>query len=225
MFVLGGVVLHGRAAVLLHVRGGILHADRSLRVPQCPCRRRQIHRAGIDAHRGVRMVARDGVLFHGDQRILIDGILRAVRERDARRAVRACLDQIALIQRCVVIRIHPGDRIHFLHLHPAVQVHEFRLRLRARQCFGLLISQRVVQFLFGDFCPVRYRRVHPCDDDHHHQDDEQCHRLVRHGVPIDFHVAYFRYLLRRRRGRRAARIGRCLCTHSCARCGCSNFAI
>ena len=67
------------------------------------------------------------ILFHGDERVAFHRVCRAVGERDARNTLGPGLNQIAFIQRELIIGVGPLHGVCLFYLHFAVEVDEARL--------------------------------------------------------------------------------------------------
>ena len=122
------IAAHGRAAILAQRSHRIFKGNFGLRSRNFPRAGRQVHLAGTDVHADLRgAILLDDIFFHGDQRIALHRVGGSVGESDARDAFRVGLDQVAFIERELVIGVHPLHRIDFLHLHFAVEIDEARL--------------------------------------------------------------------------------------------------
>src|SRR6266704_4153760 len=98
----------------MQLGGRIFCADRGLGVWGTPVWRCKVDRAVIDLHchaRGPVVLRR--VLLDGDKRVRFHRVGRAVSEGDASVGVGAGLNEIALVERCAIVRFHPFTEFTF----------------------------------------------------------------------------------------------------------------
>src|SRR6266849_2378994 len=219
-FFSSGIVFHAGPAIGPQLKRRVFRAHSCLRVRRRPSRRPHVHRADVDTHGHARgLVVAHRILFHRNQRIGLHGVCRAVSKHDTRRALRAGLDEIALVERSAIVRVCPLHRIDLLYLHPAVEIHEFRLSL------GVAHAPRV-NIPYGFRNAISNGGKHAGNDEIERSEDDHCakkrvnrHRLVGDGVPIHLDTPDFR------RGRGPVGIDGCLCGHEYSRANCAKFTM
>ena len=130
IFIGGRVGADRRTAVFLQGRPGIGEGDFGPRFRRLPRARRQVYSAGTDVYGHVGLVAVNGVLLHGDERVRFDRVGCAVHKRQPGRTVVSGANQIAFVERGAVIGTLPGHRIGAFDFHLTVKVNKTRLILR-----------------------------------------------------------------------------------------------
>ena len=125
------IAAYGRAAILARGGHGIFEGNFRLRSGNVPSPGLQVHLAGTDVHADLRRaILLDDIFLDGHERVALHRVGRTVGERDAGHAFGGRLNQIALVQRDLIVGIHPLHGIDLLDLHLAVEVDETRLPRR-----------------------------------------------------------------------------------------------
>ena len=187
------IAAHSSAAVRAQRSDGVFKGNFRLGAWDFPCAGSEIHLARANVYADLRsVILLDDVFLHGHKRIAFHRVGSAVGKGHAGHAFWTGLDQIALIERELIIGALPFNGIHFLYLYFSIEVHEACLPRGDGGDTRIVCRHSLVKTLHNLGGEIGEGKVRRDTDSAYDQDDVQGHGLVCDRVPIDFDPRDFR---------------------------------